>query len=417
MAASNKKTVYLHIGSPKTGTSALQYFLLQNCKVLAKKKFHYPLHEVDPNGISSGNARPLIEAAKKDVKQARNLILDILNTTLPNVILSSEYFYFFKDGKIETLKELLAPADTKVIVYLRRQDSMLMSVYHQQIKRHGRTTQMDTWFYENYTQKRYTYKQVNNWAQFFGKGNMIVRPYEKQQFVGGTIFSDFLNLLSLQSTTEYVLPKKRINPAYRIDALEAMRLFNTLPLSHCLQSLDAILQDYSEFHGHKGDWPYILMSPRQRIQMYHYHAQCNTEIARDYLGRKDGRFFYDPLPNVDEPWKPYPGLSPQAVQEIAAYIDEHDKAVCRDITDAIAQGIQSDDKAVQLAARTLLPGMKIFSPNAATFKGRALSRLRGGVDMTRRIYHVLPVNMRKPITAIVKSAYRKARVLTRSEKS
>src|SRR5208283_922891 len=36
-----KKTLYIHLGPPKTGTSAIQYFLSSNDKLLSEKGSHY----------------------------------------------------------------------------------------------------------------------------------------------------------------------------------------------------------------------------------------------------------------------------------------------------------------------------------------------------------------------------------------
>ena len=37
------KTLYIHVGTPKTGTTAIQSFLLDNQEVLAKKGYCYSL--------------------------------------------------------------------------------------------------------------------------------------------------------------------------------------------------------------------------------------------------------------------------------------------------------------------------------------------------------------------------------------
>lgn len=42
---SRMKTLYVHVGQPKTGTTALQVFCLKNRKVLNKKGYEYPFFE------------------------------------------------------------------------------------------------------------------------------------------------------------------------------------------------------------------------------------------------------------------------------------------------------------------------------------------------------------------------------------
>ena len=49
------KTLYLHIGTPKTGTTSIQHFCKHNEKVLAGKGICYPLF--DFKYLDSGNSR------------------------------------------------------------------------------------------------------------------------------------------------------------------------------------------------------------------------------------------------------------------------------------------------------------------------------------------------------------------------
>ena len=49
--------VILHIGAPKTGSSALLNFFLKNREQLASAGYYYPEHGFDVNGISGGHSR------------------------------------------------------------------------------------------------------------------------------------------------------------------------------------------------------------------------------------------------------------------------------------------------------------------------------------------------------------------------
>ena len=50
-------TVYIHVGTPKTGTSAIQVFFTKNRKLLKEKGVCYPDLGFDFPGIKS-NSRP-----------------------------------------------------------------------------------------------------------------------------------------------------------------------------------------------------------------------------------------------------------------------------------------------------------------------------------------------------------------------
>lgn len=216
-------------------------------------------------------------------------------------------------------------------------------------------------YFERFQARPYFYqKKVEQWANVFGREHILVRPYEQQQYAGGTIFSDFLHLLGLETEEAFAMPAKKINPGYRIDALEAKRLLNGLPsLARRLWEVDKILQNYSERLGSEGDWPYSLLSPAQRIHLCQSHEWINATIARNYLGRGNGRLFYDPLPDPDEPWEAYPGLSEQAMQHIFQFIAEQSPSISRKITDAVQKEMQSGDPQVRRTAELLSPVFRV----------------------------------------------------------
>lgn len=353
------KSFYLHIGSPKTGTSALQYFLLKNRSVLNRKGFDYPSHTLDPNGVSSGNAKEFARCIQDNNAISESMTKKMLHTEYSSVILSSEYFFQIENQYISKIKDLLGRASTKIIVYFRRQDSMMIAAFNQGVKRHGFKEDISQYF-ETYKDKPYFYQSViEQWGKVFGKENIIVRPYEKQQFFNGSIFSDFIHQLNLDLTTEFTLPIQNINSSYRIDALEIKRLFNRLPsLVRHLFKVDIILQQYSESRGKVGDWPYSLLSPIQRESICETHKWINTTIARNYLGRHDGRLFYDPLPDSNQLWEPYPGLSSNKVVEISRFLKEKDAALFAMLGKAVTEGLSSPRRDIQQAAQILAPGFK-----------------------------------------------------------
>jgi hypothetical protein len=59
-----------------------------------------------------------------------------------------------------------------------------------------------------------------------------------------------------------------------------------------------------------------LLSPQQRRDIISPFEESNAKVAREYLGRSDGRLFYAPLPDLQEPWKPYEGLTMEKIVPI-----------------------------------------------------------------------------------------------------
>ena len=141
------KICFLHIGVPKTGSTALEKFLLHNRDALKKHGWKYP--DVSIRGSGHHDLAFLIggDYPKWATPQDRPLE-DIVGELLYKVaecdrmILSSENFYLYpRPAKTEKiLTQAGFPAENvKVIVYVRRQDEILMSWYNQAVKAQGYT--------------------------------------------------------------------------------------------------------------------------------------------------------------------------------------------------------------------------------------------------------------------------------------
>lgn len=366
-----KPTLYLHIGLPKTGTSVLQYALLEKAKFLGKNGLSYPPHKLECNNISSGNGREIAEKliARKYEEFDRE-INRVLENTTQKVVLSSEYFWgLHKEGILEIKKH---SQNIKIIVYLRRQDTLILSRYNQRIKRHHLTVPITSWVPEyaqnSYRNKELCYdKALLNWSEVFGKENLIVRPYEKQQFYNGNIIADFFHhALGLEFTDESRNTEKKVNISYSSDALEYKRFLNLLSVEDAGQ-IDCLLQSYSE--GNNDGYTNII-SPEILRGIYDLYAESNKRTAIEYLGRQDGRLFYDPPPDPQESWRPYPGLSDEKVCKITAYMIQMNPGVSKLVFEAIVSGLKSENENIRQAATTLSPSLGLFLGNILDYYNR-----------------------------------------------
>ncbi|MBW3019708.1 sulfotransferase family protein [Candidatus Woesearchaeota archaeon] len=65
---------------------------------------------------------------------------------------------------------------------------------------------------------------------------------------------------------------------------------------------------------------YDVFSPELRQEVFNHFQAENVCIAREYLGRKDGQLFYEPLPDLNESWEPYPEPSAEQIAALAIKI-------------------------------------------------------------------------------------------------
>lgn len=123
---------------------------------------------------------------------------------------------------------------------------------------------------------------------------MIFRIYEKQQFHGGNLFADFLDIFHVPLNEAFSLPE-RVNPPLARDFLEILRLCNTLPLPHSfvLNTMEPQLYELARCFDDRAVFATPeLFSPQERCEILKKYAAFNARIARAYLGRENGKLFF-----------------------------------------------------------------------------------------------------------------------------
>ncbi len=282
-----------------------------------------------------------------------------INNLLDNVLLSSELMWH---GHFASkLREFQNVFDVKIVAYVRRQDLTLMSRYNQQQK-------VTNEFYKDIfeflpkVKVALDYESVLcRWSEQFGRENIIVRPYEKQQLYKENIFADFLRYsLGVELSNEYVLPKIASNPKLSRDALEFKNHANCLQLSQKEnQGLVNALVGFSVANSKDSDRAFSehdLLSPKERVEFLRQYQNINEEVARKYLGREDGRLFYDPIPDIDDPWKPYEGLTNDKINEISGFLKKTYPKVYDILYKKIISNLVSEDNDSSLASHVLMQG-------------------------------------------------------------
>lgn len=302
-------TVYLSIGTVKTGTTALQTFLRENDEVMQKQGFCYPLMKLgiykkyeDRNGhfLVYRSENPDIQQRKPEEKAVREkayTILGELAKTHENIILSDELIWHRSNGNVhfwERLRPNFAKigCDVKVIVYLRRQDLLIQSLYNQSIKALPRTAlKFEDYIKKNQFPLDYA-ANLDRIAAGIGKENLIVRVYEKGQFSGEehSIFSDFAECVGLKITEEFTRDRILSNTGLEGNYIEIKRLLNALP--EYQKSGDFMKMAVWRASGTNG-----VGARHAKTSFFTYEEQkeylsrfeeSNRRVAKEYLGREDG---------------------------------------------------------------------------------------------------------------------------------
>ena len=294
-----EKKLYIHIGGIKTGTTALQHFFTENRQALEAQGFCYP--GADPAYWKMClNLREYSSGGQwtRSGRVVHRYLADIRRSSCDTTVLSDECLSLF--GGAEVLRRLIPRSTAVAIVYyVRRQDTLIESFYHELVR--TRQYCMKNRLNEEFIKMTITEnlcdhsRVIRPWAESFGKENVIIRVFEKQQ-MAGDIIGDFGNIIGLFPDETFARSRERSNARMDQPHSEFIRLCN-----HAFPDADDI-RAFLLFHRCDRDRlfenlpQHSLLSPKKRIEILQRYDESNQAIARDYMGRRDGRLFYDPLP-------------------------------------------------------------------------------------------------------------------------
>jgi hypothetical protein len=249
--------VILHIGAPKTGTSAIQFFLNENRNRLKKHGFYYPEHNFDPNNVSGGHASFGALLVEGNVEEAKKLLQQWLHEAKAcncRLLLSAEAMYRRPDSVVS----LFEGHELEVFAYFRHPLESLISNHNQSIKRHYSTLTLDDFLYKQVgVNNRGVNGQVFfDWQKLLKDDQLTIRPYYFPTFHKGRIELDFLQQIGIDgwSAKRFKLQKRKINTSYTEGALEIKRLLNgVLNPEKNRESIviDRVLQGYSDKSNNK----------------------------------------------------------------------------------------------------------------------------------------------------------------------
>ncbi len=228
------KKIFFHIGPGKTGTSAIQAWLLENRKLLSENGVLYPSHEQSENKISSGNFKSILKLQKGawsvDNERLKDLVADFEKSEYKCLLLSSEHFFLL----VEELNAIVPSA--VFIMYLRNPIELLESNYNQGVKRHGFVNKFDV----SLKRRKINIPRVTNILNLLPDNQVIVRSYDLALELKGGIIEDFTSLFGVKASIKH----RVVNTSYSLEALELKRALNLFEIGNLASQLDNVLQRF-----------------------------------------------------------------------------------------------------------------------------------------------------------------------------
>lgn len=320
----NDKTLYLHIGAGKTGSSALQVWLNHHADALRKLGVHYPTWgaKLDDYAITSGNGRRLIEAVGRG--EMAPFLADLAKANSQKLFLSSESFQGFTDENLRELKNEAARIGLRVtiIVYLRDVYDVMYSAYQQMIKRH-----LGTQTFREFALKRDKVQQfevVAAYSRHFD--DMRVFHYDSERKRGLEVA--MCEALGVDPAEVPPMPNTKVNRSLDVGEAEWLRLLNQAYVQNfpggstmfSVRNSDALIYADPE---HETD---ILLDERV---MRHLEALCRRavdDLNTRYLQKTPLKIFDPTGKNVIREVRPVDKLYAVTIESAVKFVANQGQA-------------------------------------------------------------------------------------------
>lgn len=354
-----KKTLLLHIGMGKTGTTALQEFFWANREVLAEHDVCYP--EIGSQSaahhlISPSPLQDLVDIGWKFLSP-KDWIEQVQALPQSRILMSSELMFSTAPKDVATFLDAVRDAfEVKIIAYLRRPDNAIMAAFNQQAKAGTQIRGIDAVLKAR--MQNFAYLDVlKHWDA--GVAAMIVRPYERKQLKDGDIIADFLShILGIESLDGFTIParEENANPRFATLALDFKVMINNLiPDTTASSKFNAPLIAYSE--AQDADTQAVFrdqdtLTFEQRAKIIEYFREQNAYIASHYLGRESGQLFDETLSAGGAKALDEVGRAQTRVK-IAEWISTQSPDLAVELRAAIERGVTSKVPLIRHAAMSL----------------------------------------------------------------
>ena len=325
-----KDELVIHIGFPKTGTSALQQFWHLNQQRLEMLGILYPYAGRRLLNAHHHLAFSLYDDDKRGGEFDEGLSWDyyhnelakeILQSNANRVLLSSEVFsqYIDEHKLLELLRYFRV---TTVVCFIRRHDQIINSILSQYIK----TEQLSSYELANIESEVNYYNKLIKFANSLNnapQNNLYVNCYDRETCSGNKIFTHFMGqIFGLSDISAFTLPDKiSSNPRLAREALEFKRIANSVLSFKETKALIPSLVHYSIAKQEAGqdNWDGMVISPQYRRDLL---ASVQTQLDKVknvfFSGRTEPLFeALDTTEEQDESDFALPSLSTAEAHELS----------------------------------------------------------------------------------------------------
>lgn len=337
------KTLVIHVGDHKTGTSSIQRTLanVRNGRTLQKQGTTYC---VSGRGKRYAHHSLADQILKPDNFKGNNdlwamLAQEIQTSKNHNFIVSSENFENVEPECIKKFTDKYLPKiNIRIILYIRPHISRLISSYSQVTKQGFLHTTLEDFIRKQMKVNSLKYAvRIRKWRDCYG-GNIIARPFIRKELHGKNVIDDFLKCAlnikdeQFEAKKTFNLIENNVSPSYKI--IEVMKIHGSTVHNIDLEEYDETKFKYNrEYARHifeplyeslinaypeGSSKPYI--SPELLEEIKNFYRQDAQRVDRRCFGKKS--FFEQSLNNGDGVvTTPVVAITPEEASIHLAYAD------------------------------------------------------------------------------------------------
>lgn len=309
-----------HIGTPKTASTFLQNTCDANPDWLHAHGIFYPdLLAPDPNHITlfyanAGDLHPFARdyglTSLEDVTQFRKTLSDKIAEQVEQapegthtMLVSSENLTgnLVNPAGVARLKDFLDPLfdEVRILIYIRRQDEAILSMYGEFMRR-GFTNHTFEEFMENALGPRsvtpylYYRRILRMWIDVFGEEAITVRKFDRAEFLGGDVLSDFMaQVLDMDTAPDIsgLTPSPDDNYGLSAPALEFLRRMHPTISNRINGALSPLRPRIEPVINTLPAAPRPTLSKAQSHRIMQHFRPANTWVKKTFFPDLKGPLF------------------------------------------------------------------------------------------------------------------------------
>ncbi len=297
--------IILHIGTDKTGSTAIQTCLPANRDWLLSRSVYLPTTGL---GADNGHARVLEELDTGLLQELARELGQARTAGYARAIVSWEGMVRFNRGQIRRLADTLAGFEVRVLIYVRDQAEIIQSAHLQWIKMHANARSLGT-LAEPATlrerifayaflrdPRRNYYRTLRRWQRGLQRPTFSVRAFSKESLTGADVISDFIAQLDIDDNAGFVRTPERTNPSLDVESALLVQGWQRSP--ELRDELDTLIDVTHSLVRHEGARTRYFLDRRAVAAVRKHFQRSNRKLAERFM---HGETL--PFPNSSKCWR------------------------------------------------------------------------------------------------------------------